>query len=91
MNLYAVNGDELEKVRLNEPCPFAAVIDEYKGWREYVELYKNTGDTKYAAAANDEFRHMLLRLSKALAHVDKLATTDAERTELSNFFNALTA
>lgn len=70
--------------------PFDPVIDEYNGWQEYTKLHKETGDNKYAVAGHEEFRNMLLRLSKALEKIDSMATTEAEKAELENFRKAMT-
>ena len=69
---------------------FGPVIEEYNGWQEYTKLHKETGDNKYAVAAHEEFRHMLLRLSKALEKIEGMLTTDAEKAELMNFRKAIT-
>lgn len=69
---------------------FDPVIEEYNGWQEYTKLHKETGDNKYAVAAHEEFRHMLLRLSKALEKIEGMLTTDAEKAELMNFRKAIT-
>lgn len=73
-----------------ESSLFDPVIDEYNGWQEYTKLHKETGDNKYAVAGHEEFRHMLLRLSKALEKIDSMATTEAEKAELANFRKAMT-
>lgn len=90
MHLYTVKNGELAKLTTDH-SPFDPVIDEYNGWMEYRKLHTETGDNKYAVAAHEEFRHMLLRLSTALEKVESLATSDAEKAELSNFFSALKA
>lgn len=93
MQLYAIENGELVKVsaQASEKSPFDPVIDEFKAWQEYTKLYNETGDNKYAVAALEEFRHMLLRLANAIVKVDSMATTDAEKTELTNFFSAIKA
>ena len=68
--------------------PFDAVLDEYRGWREYTQLAGETKDTAYTAVAHEEFRHMLMMLSKALAAINGMAKDDAERAELDAFFKA---
>lgn len=92
MQLYAIENGELVKVSAQAPekSPFDPVIDEFKAWREYTKLHKETGDNKYAVAGHEEFRHMLLRLSKALEKIDSMATTEAEKVELANFRKAMT-
>lgn len=91
MQLYAIENGELVKVSAQAPekSPFDPVIDEYNGWQEYTKLHEETGDNKYAVAAHEEFRHMLLRLSKAIAKVDSMTTTEAEKAELTNFLAAI--
>lgn len=93
MQLYAIENGELVKVSAenHEKSPFDPVIDEFKAWQEYTKLYKETSDNKYAVAALEEFRHMLLRLASAIVKIDSMAVTDAEKTELTNFFSALKA
>lgn len=91
MQLYAIKNGELVKVSVQTPekSPFDPVIDEFRGWQEYMHLYQESGDNKYAVAAHEEFRHMLLRLSKAIENIDSMATTEAEKAELANFFAAI--
>lgn len=91
MQLYAIENGEMVKVsaRAPEKSSFDSVINKYNGWQEYMKLHKETGDNKYAVAAYEEFRHMLLRLSKAIEKIDSMVTTEAEKAELANFFAAV--
>ena len=92
MKLYAIQNGALVEIPVqgHEGSPFDPVIDEYNGWQEYTKLHEETGDNKYAVAAHEEFRHMLLRLSKALEKIEGMLTTDAEKAELMNFRKAIT-
>lgn len=91
--LYEIVDGKLVATQASEKqrSPFDAVIEEYSGWREYTRLAEESGDNAYAVAAHEEFRHMLLRLSKALVKIESMATTDAEKAELKNFYNSLLA
>lgn len=93
MQLYAIENGELVKVSAQTPekSPFDPVIEEFKSWQEYMKLYNEKSDNKYAVAALEEFRHMLLRLADAIVKIDSMAATDAEKAELTNFFSALKA
>ena len=91
MKAYYIEGDKLKEMP-ERPCtPFHPVIEEYRGWREYLDLFKETKDPKYASAAQDEFKHMLLRLSKAITAIHGMAETEAEKAELKKFFEAMSA
>lgn len=89
--LYEIVDGKLVATQASEKqcSPFDAVIEEYSGWREYTRLAEESGDASYSVAAHEEFRHMLLRLSKAINAVQAMTTTDAEKTELNNFISAL--
>lgn len=82
MPLYTVSGGRLRELDADsEASPFMPVGSEFKGWKEYHELYKSTGDGRYKTAAMDEFKHMLVRLADALATVKSMAS-DEEKAEL---------
>lgn len=93
MHLYTIKNGELVKLSIGnqDHSPFDSVIDEYNSWMEYRKLHTETGDNKYAVAAHEEFRHVLLWLSTALENVESQATSDAEKAELNNFLSALKA
>lgn len=88
--VYEIVDNQLVEVQVatRAGTPFDAVLDEYRGWREYTRLAEETKDTAYTAVAHEEFRHMLLMLSKALTAVNSMAKSEAERTELDAFFKA---
>lgn len=92
MTLYTVQNGRLHELGLDsEASPFMAVGSEYKGWVEYSELAKmHPGDTRYKAAAADEFKHMLVRLADALTAVKNMASAD-EQTALAAFLKEMTA
>lgn len=92
-SMYVIRNNKLVEVQSgivdDKGTPFDAVIEEYHGWQEYNKLYKETGEAKYAAAALDEFRHMLMRLSTAILQVNGMVNTDTERKEINDFLTAL--
>lgn len=92
MVLYTVQNGRLHELGLDsEASPFMHVGAEYKGWREYSELAKShPTDTRYKAAANDEFKHMLIRLADAMLAVKSMASAE-EQAALAEFLKEMSA
>lgn len=92
MTLYTVQNGRLRELGLDsEASPFMPVGSEYKGWREYCELSKaNPSDARYKVAAQDEFKHMLVRLADALTAVKGMAS-DEEKAALAEFLKEMSA
>lgn len=92
MPLYTVSGGRLRELDADsEASPFMPVGSEFKGWKEYRELSEqHPADSRYKAAAMDEFKHMLVRLADALAAVKSMAS-DEEKAALAEFLKELSA
>lgn len=92
MTLYTVQNGRLHELGLDsEASPFMPVGAEFKGWREYCELAKeHNGDARYKVAAQDEFKHMLVRLADALTAVKGMAS-DEEKAALAEFLKEMSA